>query len=107
MDSVFRRLAIPACLIALTCGTAHAFEDEALPPTGSPSGEAPAPTKRKRSKPVETPVASPAAPTPRALSRIPVQKDAEGTEAPNRFQADTVIKSSYKLEGKTLEVDPD
>jgi len=35
------------------------------------------------------------------------EKDADGTEAPNRFQADTVIKSQYKLNGQPLEVDPD
>lgn len=35
------------------------------------------------------------------------EKDADGTEAPNRFQADTVIKSQYKLNGQSLEVDTD
>ena len=35
------------------------------------------------------------------------EKEAEGTQAPNRFQADTVIKSQYKLDGQLLEVDPD
>lgn len=34
-------------------------------------------------------------------------KDAEGTAAPNRFEAETVIKSQYTLDGKPLEVDPD
>jgi len=43
----------------------------------------------------------------RKIKRIPVIKDAEGTEAPNRFQAETIIKSGYSLEGKKLEVDPD
>jgi hypothetical protein len=31
----------------------------------------------------------------------------EGTQAPNRFEADTVIKSQYRLHGESLEVDPD
>ncbi len=35
------------------------------------------------------------------------EKEAEGTEAPDRFKADTVIKSQYKLHGEPLEVDPD
>ncbi|MEN9722096.1 MAG: hypothetical protein RJB38_82 [Pseudomonadota bacterium] len=34
-------------------------------------------------------------------------RDAEGTAAPDRFEAETVIKSQYLLDGKTLEVDPD
>lgn len=34
-------------------------------------------------------------------------KEAEGSKAPNRFQADVVTKSNYKLNGDTLEVDPD
>lgn len=35
------------------------------------------------------------------------EKEAEGTEAPDRFEADTVIKSKYRLNGEPLEVDPD
>ncbi len=35
------------------------------------------------------------------------EKEAEGTEARDRFKADTVIKSKYKLDGQPLEVDPD
>lgn len=35
------------------------------------------------------------------------EKDADGTEAPDRFEANTVIKSQYKLHGEPLEVDPD
>ena len=83
-------------MVASVAGTtlALAFDDEALPPGGSPVqtpelAETPAPSKKTR------------------RNLIPAQKDAEGTEAPNRFHADTVIKSTYKLEGKTLEVDPD
>jgi hypothetical protein len=33
--------------------------------------------------------------------------ETDGTTAPNRFEADTVIKSQYKHEGEQLEVDPD
>jgi hypothetical protein len=35
------------------------------------------------------------------------EKETDGTTAPNRFEADTVIKSQYKHEGEQLEVDPD
>jgi hypothetical protein len=35
------------------------------------------------------------------------EKETEGTQAPNRFEADTVIKSKYQLDGQPLEVDPD
>ncbi len=35
------------------------------------------------------------------------EKDTEGSEAPERFEADTVIKSKYSLHGEPLEVDPD
>ncbi|OFZ19722.1 MAG: hypothetical protein A2X94_16845 [Bdellovibrionales bacterium GWB1_55_8] len=36
-----------------------------------------------------------------------IEKETEGTNAPNRFEADTVIKSRYQLDGEPLEVDPD
>ena len=34
-------------------------------------------------------------------------KQAEGTQAPNKFEADPVLKSRYQVEGRSLEVDPD
>jgi hypothetical protein len=37
----------------------------------------------------------------------PGEKETDGTTAANRFEADTVIKSQYKLNGEQLEVDPD
>jgi hypothetical protein len=40
-------------------------------------------------------------------TKHPREKETEGTEAPDRFEADTVIKSQYELDGKPLEVDPD
>ncbi|OFZ83205.1 MAG: hypothetical protein A2583_01985 [Bdellovibrionales bacterium RIFOXYD1_FULL_53_11] len=36
-----------------------------------------------------------------------VEKEAEGTKAANRFEADPVIKSRYRHGGEPLEVDPD
>jgi hypothetical protein len=47
------------------------------------------------------------APKPKKVRRGVREKEAEGTQAPNRFEADTVIKSQYKLDGQPLEVDPD
>jgi hypothetical protein len=35
------------------------------------------------------------------------QKETEGSEAPERFEADTILKSPYSLDGQPLEVDPD
>jgi hypothetical protein len=35
------------------------------------------------------------------------EKEAEGTKAPNRFESEVVIKSKYKHDGESLEVDPD
>ena len=35
------------------------------------------------------------------------EKDYEGTEAPNRFEARSVPKSQYQNNGESLEVDPD
>ncbi len=43
----------------------------------------------------------------KARGSVPREKEAEGTEAPNRFEADPVIKSQYRLNGQPLEVDPD
>lgn len=35
------------------------------------------------------------------------EKETDGTQAPNRFEADRVIRSQYELNGQQLEVDPD
>lgn len=35
------------------------------------------------------------------------EKETEGSEALDRFEADTVIKSKYNVNGESLEVDPD
>ncbi len=34
-------------------------------------------------------------------------KEAEGTQAPKRFEVESAIKSQYKLDGVSIEVDPD
>lgn len=39
--------------------------------------------------------------------RVRREKEAEGTQALNRFDADLILKSKYELNGQSLEVDPD
>ncbi len=39
--------------------------------------------------------------------RIYREKEAEGTQAPNRFGSDVTVKSKYELNGQPLEVDTD
>ncbi len=56
------------------------------------------------SHPVEE---KPASTKTRTRGRRGVEKETEGTEAPDRFEADTVIKSKYEYNGKALEADPD
>ncbi|MCM2321780.1 MAG: hypothetical protein NDJ90_00790 [Oligoflexia bacterium] len=53
-------------------------------------------------------VAAPPAATKKKLKgKNAREKEAEGTEALDRFEANTVIKSHYQLNGEPLEVDPD
>jgi hypothetical protein len=39
--------------------------------------------------------------------KVTREKEAEGTQAPKRFDTDIVIKSQYQLNGQALEVDTD
>ncbi len=74
----------------------------------------------------EAPVSPPAAasaPAPESATPVPAKakakatkspqykgarrEDTEGTEAPDRFKADTAIQSKYQYDGKPLEADPD
>jgi hypothetical protein len=54
---------------------------------------------------------TPSQPAPEKLrtskGRIQREKDAEGTQAPNRFDADITFKSQYQYNGRSLEVDTD
>lgn len=72
---------------------ARAAEVPAASNTSTPVGESP--KKPRSSKEAKK----------RKGSRV--EKDAEGTEAADRFEANTVIKSKYRLNGEVLEVDPD
>jgi hypothetical protein len=85
-----------------------AYSSEAFPPAGiqgvevaqvaeeSPLSEMPqvSPEKEKV-RPVKK----------KSKGRMPREKEAEGTQAPNRFDPDTFIKSRYELNGQSLEVD--
>ena len=43
----------------------------------------------------------------RKKKHAPREREAEGTQAPNRFDQDLIIKSRYELNGQSLEVDTD
>ena len=82
-------------LVALTLGPSprivHADEGgdgDSDSSAAAPKEDTPAPPKKKGTK--------------RAS-----EKETEGTEAADRFQADTVLKSKYRVNGQQLEVDPD
>jgi hypothetical protein len=44
---------------------------------------------------------------PKRRGPIRREKEAEGTEARDRFEIDSIIKSRYRLDGQALEVDTD
>jgi hypothetical protein len=95
-----------ALLVLLLPAVALGADPSPVPAPDAP----PAP----EAKPSPDPVSSPAPqalssplPAPPAKGRRIREKEAEGTQAPNRFEADTVIKSKYELNGQPLEVDPD
>ena len=45
-------------------------------------------------------------PAERKVRRVR-EKEADGSQAPNRFSGDPVIRSRYKVNSQALEVDPD
>ena len=98
--------------LGLTLAAQGARAEGETPPASEPAASAPA---------AEPAASTPAAtagdtggdgeeaprPKPRRGRRTTREKEAEGSQAPNRFEADTVIKSQYRLDGQPLEVDPD
>lgn len=75
--------------------------DEAQAPApAAPAAVGAAVTAAKRTPPASSKARS-------AKGKRSREKEIEGTEARDRFQADTVIKSKYQLNGDQLEVDPD
>jgi hypothetical protein len=99
-----------AISVALTCSLAFAL-DEAPAPVQSPNGADVAPlstTTVISDVPSSAASAAPAGTTKKTRGRSAGEKDAEGTEAPNRFNnTDIIIKSKYELNGQSLEVDTD
>lgn len=91
--------AASACLAALTAAV-PALADEAGP-SAALDGRSTAASADAEAKP------GPRVRRKSAKGKRIREKEAEGTEAPDRFQADTVIKSKYELNGVPLEVDPD
>lgn len=90
--------------------SAEATEDED-PGSGDEEDVAakPAPEPKPVAPKVVKPKVSSSQPSSagRAKGRVIHAREAEGTEALGRFQADTVIHSEYYLDGRQLEVDPD
>jgi hypothetical protein len=96
-------LVLLSCVSVVNAQSQNPAEGTAAPTT------APAPPQPQQPTPAPSaPGAGPAtAPRKAQGGKRAGEKEAEGTQAPNRFQADTVIKSQYKLDGQPLEVDPD
>lgn len=86
MGSFFVGATIPAR------GASPAEPGRDVAPAARPRATAPAPAKPGSRKQ-----------RPRVLS----EKEAEGSEAADRFESETVLKSRYSHEGQSLEVDPD
>jgi hypothetical protein len=109
LDSSFMSALAIACLISgLSFSPAAQAEPDAAAPVAPGAPAVPAMTTPA----VET--VAPSAPAPRSAKprsrkkgSAPREKETEGTEALDRFEADTVIKSQYHIDGKPLEVDPD
>lgn len=91
----------------LLAGAAHA-EEPLTEPTQAPTSAAPTTIP---GAPTATPVPK-VSPSPRLTESPPTkriyrEKEAEGSEARNRFTTDPVVKSQYRVNGQALEVDPD
>ena len=78
-------LRIAMMMIALTAVVSLGFADEAPPQSEPKNVDQPKKPKRRHVR----------------------EKEAEGTQAPNRFDADINLKSKYEYNGKSLEVDTD
>ncbi len=90
------------CLVKAT------FAQEAATPVApeTPTAQAPAPSEPD-SSPENSGAPAPKAAVKKRSRQGTREKEAEGTEAPNRFEGDNVIKSQYQRGGQPLEVDPD
>jgi hypothetical protein len=85
----------------------HAFAQEAAPEVPAQQPAAPTVTAPAGDSEPEAPSSQPRS-KPSSKKRVKNrEKETEGTEAADRFEANTVIKSKYELNGEHLEVDPD
>lgn len=82
------------------------FAQEQPEGNGVPAPDQQSLTNASAPVPEPVPEASPT-PSPVATKRIHREKEAEGSEAKNRFTQDPVVKSQYRIGGQALEVDPD
>ncbi len=82
------RLFLGTMILTLWTASINTFAEEPLAPPSAIQK----PAKKKPSK---------------AKENLKMTADTDGTAAPNRFEAETAIKSEYTLDGKPLEVDPD
>src|SRR4051794_24719745 len=99
-------IAIP--LLATLAGASARADDASAPAAAAPATDAAsAPAASSAEAGGDGDESAPVVKKPRKGRRGGREKEAEGTQAPNRFEADTVIKSQYKLDGQLLEVDPD
>lgn len=99
---------ILAMWVVLTVQANAETDSQTAAPSNSPSAE-------KASEPAlqHSAQSSPQSPakSQKRKGRAPREKEAEGTQAPNRFDSDIIIKSHYvdpnDPSGKSLEVDTD
>jgi len=84
-----------------------ASETPAAPADPASASATAAATPGQATAPSSPPATAPAAAPKKRPKGYREQKENEGTEAPGRFEADTILKSQYQLNGQSLEVDPD
>ncbi len=85
----------------LSCSFSYSQETEnppAHPDQSSPASEAESSSQSQEAQKKDL--------SPKRKGRIPREKEAEGTQAPHRFDTN-IPKSKYELNGQPLEVDPD
>lgn len=87
-------------LLLLLASVASAEEGEVVPPP--PAVTAPTAPNVSASDSTVVPKTKKKTKAPRFE-----QKENEGTQAKNRFEADSILKSEYRINGQQLEVDPD
>jgi len=97
------RFALGWSLLVQAVLSTSAFETRAQStPSASKSSQPVAPPQESTSEEAGADSASTSTRRGRRATR-----QAEGSQAPNKFEADPVVHSKYNLKGRPLEVDPD